>query len=242
MQTQKAKIMHPKPSLNICPYMPSDRYGSDASPRTTLGSQHPATSTLEKTIMRRLTLILLAVLGCSLLSNSSHAQVANTCPVPPATKLESFDTNVSTIVIKGTTETGSLSANTGVVSVRCREITLASSGHKEQGIALEITQKDQTRDTLLIDYDEISSLLDAIDYLNKLDFSVTSLNFFDATFTTKGGFRIAAFGRQRTGAIQFAVRDARTNLAPIIFTRDEMARFGGLIEQAKRKLDSLRGG
>lgn len=189
--------------------------------------------------MRKSTLILVGVLGCSFVGSLAHAQVVNTCPVAPATKLESFDTNTDNVIIKASTDIGSLSATAGIVSVKCREIRDASSGRQERGFAIEITQKGQIRDKLLIDYDEIASLQNAIDYLNKLDFSVTPLSAFDAAFTTKGGFRIAAFGKGRTGAIQFAVRDARTNLTPITFTRDEMARFAALIDQAKSKLDSL---
>jgi len=200
------------------------------------------TATRETTFMRRLTLILLAVLNCSVFSDFSQAQVVGAIPMVPATKLESFETNVSTVIIKATTEIGSLSVDTGVVTVRCREMTEAGSGHMERGIAMEIAQKGEPRDRLLIDYDEIPGLLNAIDYLNKINFSVTRLNIFDATFTTKGGVRIAAFARQRTGAIQFAVMDVRTNLPPVIFSRDEMSRFGGLVDEAKRKLDSLRGG
>ncbi len=191
--------------------------------------------------MRRSILIFLTVLGYSFLRNSSYAQVTNPCPVAPPTKLESFDTNIATVVIKATTEIGSLSVNAGLVTVRCREITDAGSGHKEQGIALEIAQTGQPKDRLLIDYDEIASLLNAIDYLNKLDFSVTPLNAFDATFTTKGGVQIAAVGAQRTSAIHFSVRDVRTNLTPILFSRDEISRFRALIDQAKTKLDSLSG-
>jgi hypothetical protein len=180
------------------------------------------------------------VLSCLLAGNSSPAQVVNLTP-PPATKLESFDTNVSTVIIRATTEIGVVSVNTGIVSVRCREITDTGSGRKEQGIAMEITQRDVPRDTLLIDYDEIAPLLSAVDYLNRVDFSVTALNGFDATYTTKGGFRVAAFGSRRTSAIQFAVRDARTNSTPVIFLRTDMSQFGGLIDQAKQKLDSVRG-
>jgi len=160
--------------------------------------------------------------------------------VVPATKLESFDTNISTVVIKATTQVGSLSVNSGIVSVRCREVTDASNGHKEQGIAIAIAQTGQDKDKLLIDYDEIHSLLSAIDYLNRLDFSVTPLNAFDATFTTKGGFQMAAVGAQRTSAIYFSVRDVRTTLAPVMFSRDEVSRFRALIDQAKTKLDSVR--
>jgi hypothetical protein len=192
--------------------------------------------------MGRLSLTLLTVLGNLLLGNSVVAQVANNCPVAPTTKLESFDTNVSIVIIKATTEMGSLSFKNAVVTVRCREITDTSSGRKEQGVAMEITQKGQSRDTLLIDYDEIPSLLSAFNYLQSLDVSVTSLNAFDALYTTKGGFRIAALGTRQTGAIQFAVRDARTNAAPAVFSREEMTRLWSMLQQAKATLDSIRGG
>jgi hypothetical protein len=193
-------------------------------------------------IMHKESLMVLMVLGCSLVGNLSPGQVANTSLAPPATKLESFDTNLSSVIIRATTEIGTVSVNTGIVSVRCREITDTGSGRKEQGIAMEITQRDVPRDTVLIDYDEIAPLLSAIDYLNQVDFSVTALNAFDATYTTRGGFRVAAFGTRRNSAIQFAVRDARTNSTPVIFLRTDMSQFGGLIDQAKKKLDSVRGG
>jgi hypothetical protein len=178
-----------------------------------------------KTIMFKSTLVFLAALAYSL-------------PVFP----QAQETNVSTVIIKATTEIGSLTVETGVVTVKCREMTDATSGRVERGIAMEITQKGEPKDRLLIDYDEIPGLLNAIDYLNKVNFSVTRLNIFDATFTTRGGVRIAAQARQRTGAIQFAIMDIRTNLPPVTLSRDEMSRFGGLVDEAKRKLDSVRGG
>ena len=193
--------------------------------------------------MRRLTLIL--VLGCSLLGRPAPAQVATlvVAPTPPpATKLEAFDTNTSTVIIKATTEIGSISVNAGIVSVRCRETTDTGNGHKEQGIAFEITLKGQSRDTILVDYDEIAPLLSAIDYLNRLDFNVTSLNAFDATYTTQGGFRVAAFGLRRNSTVQFTIRDVRTNLTPVAFSLQDLARLRTLIDQAKTTLDSLRGG
>jgi hypothetical protein len=192
--------------------------------------------------MYQTSLFFLTLLSCSFAWNLSLAQVPNICLLPPATKLESFETNVSTVIIKATTELGTITVNTGVVLVKCREITDTASGHKEQGIAIDLSQKGQGRNKLLIDYDEIASLSNAISYLNKLDVSITPLNAFDAEYTTKGGFRIAALGNRRTGAVQFAVRDVRINIAPIIFSRQELLQFGNLVTQAKSQLDSLRGG
>src|SRR5258707_111003 len=105
------------------------------------GSQHDL-SILENTIMRRPILTILAVLAGSLLATTSRPQLTNNFPVVPATKLESFETNIGSVVIKASAETGSFSVDSGLVSVRCREITDAASGRREQGIAIEFTQRD----------------------------------------------------------------------------------------------------
>jgi hypothetical protein len=131
--------------------------------------------------------------------------------------------------------------NAGVVSVKAKEFTDSGTGRKEQGVAVEITQKGQFKETMLIDYDELTSLLNNIEYLSKLDVSVTALNAFDAAYTTKGSFRIVALGTKRTGLVQFGVRNARTGAAPVLLSRDEMTRLWSFIDQAKKQLDALRG-
>jgi hypothetical protein len=181
----------------------------------------------------------LAILAASWVANS-RAQNTNPYVPMPATKLESFDTNVSVVIFKASSEVGTLTADAGNVAVKCREITDTSTGRKEQGIALEITAGGQPKDTLFIDYDEIGSLVSGIDYITKLDVSATPLTTFDAAYTTRGGFRIAALGTRQTGAIQFGVRDARFASIPVTFSRDEMSRLSSLINQAKGILDSVR--
>src|SRR5258707_14650718 len=74
-----------------------------------------ATPALEKTNMGKLILSLLAAVACSFVSNVSEAQVGSVSLILPATKLESFDTNNSSLIIKGTTEAGFLTINTTVV-------------------------------------------------------------------------------------------------------------------------------
>ena len=191
--------------------------------------------------MQRTKFILFVILGVSLNQEPLRAQDTNFYPIAPATKLEAFSTNVGAIIIKGTTDLGAVSAKTAAVSVKSKEMTEPASGHKEQGIAIEISRTGQAKDVMLIDYDELPSLLAAIDYLSKLDVSVSPMETFDAAYTTKGGFRIAALGTRRTGLVQFGVRDIRDNTAPVVFSREEMTRLGSLIEQAKRQLDGLRG-
>ncbi|HTL54381.1 MAG TPA: hypothetical protein VL361_01825 [Candidatus Limnocylindrales bacterium] len=158
----------------------------------------------------------------------------------PATKLEAFETNIGAIVIKGTTEIGVVSTSSGEISVRCREVTDTATGQKEHGLVVEVTRQKSFNDTMLIDYDELPSLLTAIDYMSKLDVGVTPLNSFDAAYTTKGGFRIAALGTRRTGGVHFGIRDTRTAVSPLSLSRDEMTRLWTLIDRAKQQLDALR--
>jgi hypothetical protein len=134
---------------------------------------------------------------------------------------------------------GSFSTDTANVIVRCREVSDTSTGHKEQGLAIEIAQRAPARTTFLIDYDEIASLVKAMDYLNKVDVATTAFNYVDAEYTTRGGLRLTAFGARRTGSIQFGIKDARVDYPPIVFSRQQLVQFLQFLNQGKATLDSL---
>ena len=190
--------------------------------------------------MRTLPGIILGTLGCWLGASQATAQLTNYYTATPATKLEAFETNIAVVILKASTEVGSIAAETGDVLVKCREITDTGTGHVEQGLGMDIIPRAQARSALLVDYDEIPALVTAIDYISRLEVTATPLNAFDAAYTTKGGFRVAALGNRRTGVIQFGVRDARTGATPVVFSRDDMTRLAALINQAKATLDSVR--
>jgi hypothetical protein len=126
------------------------------------------------------------------------------------------------------------------VSVRYREITDAGTGRRESGVVIDISSGGPQEDTMLIDYDELDSLLDGLEYIGKLDWSITSLPSVSAIYTTKGGFRAAAFGSRRTGTIGFAVQSTRVSVRPLSLSRDQLAQVRSYIQEAKAKLDSLR--
>jgi len=189
--------------------------------------------------MRRFMAILVAVAGGFLLTGPAPAQETNACLPLPATKLEAFETNTDTVIIKATAPIGTVPAHGGAVSVRCREITNAGTGRRESGIILDIEFGGQLEAMTLIDYDELDSLLDGVEYLGKLDWSVTSLPDFSAAYTTKGGFRAEARGSRRAGSIEFAVRSTRVIAPRHALSRDQLGQLRSLIEQARTKLDSL---
>ena len=190
--------------------------------------------------MRKLLVLMLGSFLLRLVVYSATAQETNLCWPVPATRLEAFETNTDTVVIKGTAPIGAVAAQSGSVSVRCREITDAGTGRRESGIIFDIAFGQQLEDSLLVDYEELDVLLDGLEYLNKIDWTITTLPSFDAVYTTKGGFRAAAFGSRRTGNIEFAVRSMRTPRHPLLLTRDQLGQLRSLVEQAKARLDSLR--
>jgi hypothetical protein len=190
--------------------------------------------------MRRFIAVLIIVAGGPLLSGPVRAQETNGCLLVPATKLEAFETNTDTVIIKATAPIGTVQAHGGEVSVRCREITDAGTGRRESGIVVDIALGGPAEAGLLIAYDELDSLLDGIEYLGKLDWSVTPLPDFQATYTTKGGFRVDAHGSRRTGNIEFDVRNQRLYAPKLVLSRDQLGQLRSLVEQAKAKLDSLR--
>jgi hypothetical protein len=184
----------------------------------------------------------LALAACLLPFIRASAQDTNNVNgVWPQTRLEAFATNTGTVIIKSTAEIGAIAASAGNVSVKCKEIDDTGTGRKEFGLAIDLTPNNQSRDARLIDYEEVDPLLNAVDYINKVDWSASSLNSFDAVYTTKGGFRIAAFSSKRSGFIEYSVRGASEGSIPILLSRNDLASFRNLLQQAKTKLDSLRG-
>ena len=167
------------------------------------------------------------------------AQDTNAYAYTPATRLESFVTNTGTVVIRGSADIGVVQANTGTIALKCREASDATSGRKETGISIDLNHSQQSKETRYIDYDELEPLINALAYLNKVDWSITSLNSFDAAITTRSGFRASAFSSKRSSAIEFAVRTAGTGNPPILMSRDQLAELRGLLEQARAKLDSI---
>lgn len=196
--------------------------------------------------MHQIRACLLAVLGSFLLAAPCAAQTFSTCPPTPKTKLESLEDIPGTVVIRGTTPIGSISSKaatgTGTVTVRSQEITDVGSDRREYGIAVGVAEGNHVHETAMVDYDEISPLLNAIDYLNKLDWSATSLKRFDAVYTMENSFRIAALGRQRSSPLEFAVRTCRLKETTVLLSRDQLAQLRGFIEQARTQLDTLRSG
>jgi hypothetical protein len=173
---------------------------------------------------------------------AARAQTTNYWPLLPQTKLEGFETNTGTLILKATAPIGTVAASTGELSVMCREVTDLGTRRREFGLVIAFAENSRADEMCLIDYDELDSLQDGLDYLNKVDWSVTPLPSFDAVYTTKGGFRIAAYGDRRRGGIGFAARNVRLLAPALQLSHSQLGQLRSVLDEARNKLDSLRKG
>jgi hypothetical protein len=194
----------------------------------------PTTGFNGRIIMRNYCVVLLAAIG--LLACAATAQVTNV----PSTELETFEAQTGKVIVKATGQIGSLAVGALDITVISKESMDAGTGRKEHGMAIEVAANNQFVGKRVVDYDEMDSLLNGMDYLSKIDSKVTALPTFVASYATRSGLRIGAYTSQRRGDIQFFLQDYSTNSAKILITPAQLAQFQSLVEQAKKNLDSLQ--
>jgi hypothetical protein len=191
---------------------------------------------MEKTIMNKYCAVLIVASG--LFTFAARAQVTNVT----FTELETFEAQTGKVIVKGAGQIGSMTIDSITVTVICKESTDVGTGLKEYGAAVEISANNQRGVKMVVDYDEMDSLLNGINYLAQIDSNVTTLPTFVASYVTKSGLRVGAYTSQRRGAIQYFLQDRSFDSPRILMTSAQLAEFQNLMEQAKKNLDSLRAG
>lgn len=152
----------------------------------------------------------------------------------PRTKLEAFQVEPGTVIIKGYSEIGEVLA-LGDVKVMALEFTDATTGRKQSGVRIEIKEsvRLENTDRSFIDYDEIEALLKGIDYISKATSDVTKLKMFEATYKTKGSFSVTTFNNN-SGEITATVNIRSVS---VFLSLPKLAELRTLIAQAKKNLD-----
>lgn len=181
--------------------------------------------------------LLLTIVTTAALSLAANAQTIVTNY--PLTKIENFETQLGVVLIKANSDIGTIQGKNGTVLVQCKETQDTSSGQKEYGLAIRVTNEQQ-EDLTTIDYDELDGLIAAIDYISRIDYSVTTLPNFGASFTTRGDFTIATYTSKRLGTIQGGLQSNRGFKTRVALTMEQMAQFRHLIASAKATLDGLQ--
>jgi hypothetical protein len=171
---------------------------------------------------------------CAALAFNAGAQDSTNAP---ATEIENFELQTDTVMVKGFGQTGSITTDDGVISVRCKESLDVTTGRKLYGISIAL-DSNQVHGFLVVDYDELSALINGLNFLSTISYDVTPLPSFDASFTTRSGLRIGAHSERRQGAIELYMNFSGS--AKVTLTSDQFAQLQSLVNQAKTSLDATR--
>ena len=187
--------------------------------------------------MKQQKFIAVLAMGWCLLSSGAWG---DTITNMPRTRLGLFEAQTGRVIIEGTAEIGQISGAAGAVSVRCRESLDAAGAGQVLGAVIGLKQGEHKEDTALIDYDELDSVIQGVDYISKVNYTVTSLAAFDAVYTTRDEFRISAHSSHRQpGTILFFLSSHGDNPTRLTLAPNQFAQFLSLLQQAKSRLDSL---
>lgn len=169
-----------------------------------------------------------------------YAQQLAQAEPSPKTKIEAFQIQKGTVVIKGYSEVGRLNAM-GSVEVSAMEFTDAATNRKQLGVLIEIKESGrlENEDRSFIDYDEVDSLVKGLDYISKATANVTKLGKFEATYKTRGDFNATTYNNS-AGKIAAAVKSGYIRPATAFLSLEQLNELRSLIIQAKQKLDSAK--
>jgi hypothetical protein len=193
-------------------------------------------------MQRLFTTIAITFLGSATLCLAQTTATTSTSIDKPKTKLETFIAQDGAVIVHGFSKVGTIRGLYGSsVLVQSQELTNPTNGKKEYGITLEVKETSRVaRDhTSYIDYDEIESLIKGLDYISKIEKSVTKLDEFQADYKTRGDLRFSSFSNEG-GAVMLAITSGKIGSTTAYFNKEDIAQVRTLLVSAKQKLDSIK--
>jgi hypothetical protein len=166
-------------------------------------------------------------------------------PFEPRTRLEDLEDRHNSVIMKGFTRITTVE----VRGVRIDAIEIRDSGKTPapngllfaKGLAVVLREGGERPDDnrAFVDYEEIDSLLNAIDTISRVDETATKLAGFEAKYKTNGDLEISVFRQTRSGTaviMSTGICDrANANLS-----LDDLAKVKAMIQEAKARLDEIR--
>lgn len=163
-----------------------------------------------------------------------------TCePLEPRTKLEALEDRHSAVIIKGFTRINTLD----VRGLRIDAVEMREMGnvHRAKGIVVSLREGGErpNENRAFVDYEELDSLLNAIDAISRVDETATKLASFEARYKTLGDLELGVF-RQTQRGTAVVLSTGICDRATQTMTLDDLAKVKAMIQEAKGRLDELR--
>jgi hypothetical protein len=158
----------------------------------------------------------------------------------PKSRLELFEERAGLVLIRGTDNVGSVPGKRGEVSVQVRETKDMTFNQRDYAVIVTVTQSDGSANATYVDSDELSALIQNLDYLSRVDWSFTSLGHFDASYTTRAGLRVATYSSTRSGLIEGSVVSQRLPRTRASLTTAQLDLFRNTLEVAQKRIEELQ--
>lgn len=197
------------------------------------------------TVRRLIILMAVSLLYC----NSAIAQRPGpefwrrlTCePLDPRTKLEALEMKYEIVLIKGFTRITTVDiSGVRIDAVEWRD---TRNSARATGITISLTDarpnERPQENRAMIDYDEIDSLVHAIDTMAKVSETATKLTGFEARYKTLGDLEITVFRQTRSGTAVMLTAGLCDKVTQSL-TLDELAKFRAMLVEAKTRLDEIK--
>mgnify|MGYP003575793728 CR=1 FL=1 len=165
----------------------------------------------------------------------SAQEQADSSKNSPTTKLEAFSARTGIVLIKAYSTLGVVNGM-GKISIDAREFRDASNPKSAQyGVAFEVKESGrlERENTSFIDEDEIESLIRGLEYISKIQKSVTSLENFEAQYRTKSDLSFVVFSG-RNGDISLAVSSGGIGKTTAFLKLSDAEQIRSLLVEAKR--------
>lgn len=161
----------------------------------------------------------------------------------PKTKLETFKSKYETLLLKGYIEVGKQNLNPTIITVYAQELFDVKTKDRVTGINILIDQRSE-HGTSYVDYDDIESLINGIDYISKVDGTITKFPRFEVYYRTRGHLEIGAFNRETVNPddkkILYEISCGTIGGARARCDITGLMDFKALIIQAKERLDTIK--
>jgi hypothetical protein len=166
-------------------------------------------------------------------------------PFEPRTKLEAVESRYEKILLKGFSSIANLNVRGVLVRLDAVEMKDSASPLRAMGIVISVRSfpaenQPPRENRSYIDYEEIDSLLKAMESVARVNESVTKLASFEARYRTVGDFEVVVFRQGRASGAAASLSSGICDKVTALLTLDELETLRAHIVEAKARLDEIK--
>jgi len=183
------------------------------------------------------TLLLTIILSFPGVATSQEPREASKSVRP--TKLEALSAQPGTVLVVGYSLLGTV-YGTGQISIDVREHRdLSKPKFVQYGVSFHIKDSGGLESTSFVDEDEIDQLMSSLDYISKIDSSVTTFRYFGAQYQTKGGLSFMVI-TETGGKPKLSVSSEKLPRSMVLADLSDIKPILSYLTEAKKKIESAK--